>query len=73
MSSTNSCFLTWIQVSQDILYLILNPNLYNTDGPFCAHRQIVVCIYVAHVYIQAELEDILDLVSDYLNHVKIKK
>ena len=55
MSGSNSCFLTCIQVSQDILYLILNPNPYNTDGPFSAHRQVIVGTYVAHVCVQEEL------------------
>ena len=33
----------------------------------------MLCTYVAHVYVQAELGDILDLVSDNFNHVKITK
>ena len=57
-----------MQASQDILYLMLNSNSYNIDGPFSAYRQVVVCIYVAHVFcVQAGLKDILDLAPDHHN------
>ena len=52
---------------------MLNPNSYNTDRPFFAYRQVVVCIYVAHVFcVRAGLKDILDLAPDHLNNVSIK-
>ena len=73
MSGSNCCFLICIQASEDILYLMLNPNSYNTDRPFSTYRQVVVCIYVAHVFcVQAGLKDILGLAPDHLNNVNIK-
>ena len=50
-----------------------NSNSYNIDGPFSAYRQVVVCIYVAHVFcVQAGLKNNLNLAPDHLKNVNIK-
>ena len=52
---------------------MLNSNSYNIDGPFSAYRQVIVCIYVAHVFcVQAGLKNNLNLAPDYLNNVNNK-
>ena len=39
---------------------MLNSNPYDIDGPFSACWQVVVCIYVAHLFcVQEGLKDIL--------------
>ena len=52
---------------------MLNFNSCNIDGAFSAQRQVVVCIYVAHVFcVQAGLKNNLNLAPDHLNNVNIK-
>ena len=65
-----------------ILYLILNSNLYNIDGPVSVHRQVYgmygcicvcvcVCVYMTVLCVQTDLKDIAELVPDHLNNINI--